>query len=411
MSNVGKTINLGPWVISKGTGINGKDRAIGWDGSQDLPTASVYVPDTISTIETGCFSRKEKIKRIDFKYTEQINELSCNEMPNLAAVYLRPNTVNIGYSAFEGCEKLSTIKWDWQYHDTPRCIMKAAFAGTGIKFFDWPENCHIIDAKMFANCKQLEAIHIPADVDSIWSDAFEGCENLGVVRFESDKQIGLVAQPEKIFKGCNKLYMIRFKTFALSNRTGTWKVIPIKEDVDEALDLSTIPGIGAALDGPVYYNGSSKYKESFANNNHTVWLTDDKLYAKSYALGDSDKGYLYTCNIKKLKLLDVGDSSYKVFVGNDYSEAFLKVISKLDISLAETKKLVSDAAAEMVKGKKDLYVYTILRSNAFRDIAKNLGYDGIKAVEYNNSGNRYSDTIGVFDGRNITIKDTQEVSR
>lgn len=54
-------------------------------------------------------------------------------------------------------------------------IETEAFKGSNVVAVEVPDGCESIGARAFANCKKLEEIYIPASVNSIADDAFEGC--------------------------------------------------------------------------------------------------------------------------------------------------------------------------------------------------------------------------------------------
>lgn len=63
-----------------------------------------------------------------------------------------------------------------QLPDNLKEIGEEAFTGVATKAFVLPEGVTTIGPKAFANCKALEAINLPASLNSIADDIFEGCD-------------------------------------------------------------------------------------------------------------------------------------------------------------------------------------------------------------------------------------------
>ena len=60
-------------------------------------------------------------------------------------------------------------------------IEEEAFAGMGLQAAVLPEGCVNIGARAFAECTNLQVIHIPASVTDIAEDAFSGCTQLVII--------------------------------------------------------------------------------------------------------------------------------------------------------------------------------------------------------------------------------------
>ena len=65
-----------------------------------------------------------------------------------------------------------------------KTIEDEAFAGLSCEGVIIPDGCTTIGAKAFASCESLIYVRIPASVEDIAEDAFEGCELLVIDRAE-----------------------------------------------------------------------------------------------------------------------------------------------------------------------------------------------------------------------------------
>lgn len=72
--------------------------------------------------------------------------------------------------------KVAPTPYPWMVlPESLKRIEDEAFKGSSVVAVWLPDGCESIGARAFANCKNLEDIHIPASVNSIADDAFEGC--------------------------------------------------------------------------------------------------------------------------------------------------------------------------------------------------------------------------------------------
>ncbi len=96
-----------------------------------------------------------------------------------------------------------------------------------------PENITCIGSKVFAGCKDLISIKIPAGVDYIEDGAFYDCDNLERIQFMDDKQVDLLVQcGDKIFPKQKSIQVVSFPSqiYVKSSKTKTWAVVDYKGD-------------------------------------------------------------------------------------------------------------------------------------------------------------------------------------
>ena len=111
---------------------------------------------------------------------------------------LSPNIQYIESSAFEGCNKITSI-------DIPNSVTSIgayAFSGCGgLTSITLPESITTIGNRAFGECRQLQSINIPNTIDSINAKTFENCTKLSHISIpESVVSIG-----DSAFLKCSKL--------------------------------------------------------------------------------------------------------------------------------------------------------------------------------------------------------------
>lgn len=148
----------------------------------------------------------------------------------------------------------------------------------------------------------------------------------------------------------------------------------------------------------VYYHGSIEDIEGYLNS-PINWITKDFNYAKTFALKN---GYVYECSATLGNLLDVGKTDAKVFdmlptKPLKFSREFTAIIRKLDISEDAIRKIISNVASEYGINEYRLAIRPVVRSMSFKRILEGLGYNGIRAIEYDSVNDKDVETFGLFD--------------
>ena len=146
---------------------------------------------------------------------------------NLKGIVLPEGYQTIGANAFRGCTALSEISLpdglvsigdnafkdaileSVRLPDTLLSIGDGAFSGTKLTEINLPKTLKIVEAKVFANCKNLKTVILPSTLKTLNIDAFSGCLGLNllipkeideVLAFKPLSGIGGSSEPSESFK-------------------------------------------------------------------------------------------------------------------------------------------------------------------------------------------------------------------
>ena len=198
--------------------------SIGYDTFAHCEVRSIKIAESVTSINDYAFSCCLNLKDIDipqnvtfigekaFWHCESLEMIS---IPNgvthieldtfadcisLTSISFGEGLESIGQTAFINCINLESI-------DLPKGLKRidgAAFAGTGIKSINIPENITTIEDCVFSECINLTTITLPKDLIMIGDDAFSECTSLSSIEIpEYVTSIGKSA-----FSGCSKLTSI-----------------------------------------------------------------------------------------------------------------------------------------------------------------------------------------------------------
>ncbi len=147
------------------------------------PGGDVVVPEGVTSIGWSAFSGCEK----------------------LTSVTIPDSLTSIGYKAFSGCDSLVTVT----VPENLVTISQEAFAGCKcLTAIIIPDRVTTIGAKAFSGCSKLTEISLPDGLSSLEGNTFENCIALQTVRLpDSLKRISMCA-----FYGCQKLESINVPT-------------------------------------------------------------------------------------------------------------------------------------------------------------------------------------------------------
>lgn len=155
------------------------------------------------------------------------------------------------------------------------------------------------------------------------------------------------------------------------------------------------------LDSSLMYHGS--FVEGIDLLDSEInWVTPSYEYAKEYALGLTNKGYIYSCSVNPGKIFDAGNTHKRVYqmipiLPYKFSEDIKKIFSKLDLSEDEGLNLIEDVIKEKeIDNPFRMRLYTVVRSKAFKKILVDKGYNSIHAVESIADDHKYYDSYGIF---------------
>lgn len=141
------------------------------------------VPEIVKGIDSFVFSHIKNLKTIvfhdGFRY---IAPMAFQNSENLIEVKgLDTNKIMKSIGGFEECKKLESI----QIPKNVQTILDAAFRDCkSLKNIDLPNGCWAIGNHSFAGCENLEYIEIPSSIELVGNSAFAGCKNLTVVFME-----------------------------------------------------------------------------------------------------------------------------------------------------------------------------------------------------------------------------------
>ena len=146
---------------------------------------NIRIPDTITR------------HKIQFKITH-IADKAFQYEKLLKNIVLGDELQHIGTNAFEGC---TNLKGTLHFPNSLTFIGEDAFAGTSISGFGGCEKLTELADGVFADCRQLTTIAIPANIHKIGFGAFAGCTNLTTIQFGAN--INHIC--EAAFYGCKHL--------------------------------------------------------------------------------------------------------------------------------------------------------------------------------------------------------------
>jgi len=122
----------------------------------------IYIPNTVTTINTQAFADCEDLTTIEF------------EPGNDAVALTFTAATSATTSAFSGTKKLATI----ELPDRTAAITNYMFAGSNVTSVKFPANATSIGNYAFANCTGLTELVLPDKIQTLGTYTFVGCVNL-----------------------------------------------------------------------------------------------------------------------------------------------------------------------------------------------------------------------------------------
>ena len=223
------------------------------DGAFEGSTiTSVVMPNTITTIERGCFSRCAKLTSVFL--SENISEISPASFyeSGIESIVLPDGLTTIRNEAFMNCTALKSVNFP-----DGVTIDKTAFKGcTALQSVDL-HSVAIIEMEAFSGCTALTSAVLPDAMNTIPARLFEGCTSLcSVVIPEGVETISVQA-----FWNCAALQSVKFPESLVSIGTSafvgcglTSLFIPSKVNHIEmlAFDYNPFSSIAVAADNAVF---------------------------------------------------------------------------------------------------------------------------------------------------------------
>ena len=165
----------------------------------EKPTGNLVIPSqisrnstvyTVTEIASGGFNEVHNLSKVTIPNTVTIiGDNAFKHSGNNSTsfeIIMSENIKEIGASAFEGCNKLSSI--------------------------ELPEGLKKIGDRAFAECNGITKIILPSTLETLGSSAFVTCNNLRTVEFNSWVSIG-----ENVFQNCSNLVITGPCGLSLSN--------------------------------------------------------------------------------------------------------------------------------------------------------------------------------------------------
>lgn len=156
---------------------------------------SVEIPETITTLGTGCFQHCENLESIKVSVTDipEMFAASCN----LTELTMLDGVKTIGSQAFHGCP-IQTLT----IPDSVESIGPSAFgACKSLKSVTFGSGLQSIGNSAFVTCESLESLDIPGNVETIGQSAFTQCYSLKEVTLHD----GLISLGTYVFSVCRVL--------------------------------------------------------------------------------------------------------------------------------------------------------------------------------------------------------------
>ncbi|MBO5838212.1 MAG: leucine-rich repeat domain-containing protein [Bacteroidales bacterium] len=169
------------------------------NNDNEKPTGNLVIPSqisrnsivyTVTEIASGGFNEVHSLSKVTIPNTVTIiGDNAFRHSGNNSTsfeIIMSENIKEIGASAFEGCNKLSSI--------------------------ELPEGLEEIGDRAFAECNGITEIILPSTLETLGSSAFVTCNNLRTVEFNSWVSIG-----ENVFQNCSNLVITGPCGLSLSN--------------------------------------------------------------------------------------------------------------------------------------------------------------------------------------------------
>ena len=169
------------------------------NNDNEKPTGDLVIPSqisrnstvyTVTEIASGGFNEVHTLSKVTIPNTVTIiGDNAFRHSGNNSTsfeIIMSENIKEIGASAFEGCNKLSSI--------------------------ELPEGLEEIGDRAFAECNGITEIILPSTLETLGSSAFVTCNNLRTVEFNSWVSIG-----ENVFQNCSQLVITGPCGLSLSN--------------------------------------------------------------------------------------------------------------------------------------------------------------------------------------------------
>ncbi len=189
-------IKVSPYIIIDGELMSAKDNL----GLMDEATGSIIIPQSVTKIGKGAFSKLEGLRTIVIPGTVKIIDNDAFRGNTvLEKVVIQEGVEVIGQEAFRECTALKQI----ELPSTITTLGDMAFCScNSLTSINIPPNVSSIGGNLLHGCVSLESAIISEGVTYITNGMFVGCSKLKRIEIPSTvKQIG----GGEVFKGCGNL--------------------------------------------------------------------------------------------------------------------------------------------------------------------------------------------------------------
>ena len=175
---------------------------------------SIEIPASVETIEEDAFLGCSSLKTVTFEKGTQLKTLDgfagCT---SLTTIEIPASVETIGGSAFEDCTSLQSVMFE---KGTQLKTIEGGYQGRRSAFY---------------NCTSLTKIEIPASVETIGNNIFDGCTSLQTVTFEKGSQLKTVdgfsnctALTTVDMSACTQVTRIEYRAFYEDSKLQLFKI-------------------------------------------------------------------------------------------------------------------------------------------------------------------------------------------
>ena len=164
----------------------------------------IAIPASVETID-GTFSGCTSLPTVTFESGSKLRTIGSGAFRNcteLTAIEIPASVVTIKDSAFKGCTSLPTVTFE------SGSKLTTIGGGSSYVYYSYYYGA-------FSDCSKLDAIEIPANVETIEASAFKNCTSLATVTFESGSKLTTIGGGYSqsyyygVFSDCSKLSTIK----------------------------------------------------------------------------------------------------------------------------------------------------------------------------------------------------------
>lgn len=185
---------------------------------------SVKLPKSVVTIQAAAFQNCTSLETATIGSVTSLSQNTFNGCTALESIKLPQTLTKINTAVFYGCSSLKSITIPDSVSDLPGGnIFRDC---TGLESIDLGNGGFTtIQGTTFKGCTSLTEITIPASVETIALQAFNGCSNLATIRFKrSASATAPAATNNATFNGCKNPGEIIVPDGCLAAYVAAWRV-------------------------------------------------------------------------------------------------------------------------------------------------------------------------------------------